>query len=248
MIKFFRKIRQQLLTENKLSKYLIYAIGEILLIVFGILIAVSINNYNEDKKAQAKERFALAEIISDLDVNIKTLNGIIYNDDNSISDCINSLNIIIKNIEQTQVYNDSLANHFWLTFRFPVFDLKVSGYESLTSIGIDIISENELRSKIGTYYSYSIPIGKAAYMELRDDFYHYMLDLLTNEFITVGTENETKKVVPVNYELLLKNRKYIECLKTYIAIFNYYKEASVEISDQSKKLKKQIEYFLNKST
>jgi len=47
MIKFFKKIRQQLLTENKLSKYLIYAIGEIILVVIGILIALQINNWNK---------------------------------------------------------------------------------------------------------------------------------------------------------------------------------------------------------
>ena len=50
MIKFFRKIRQKLLTENKFSKYLIYAIGEIILVVIGILIALSINNWNDSRK------------------------------------------------------------------------------------------------------------------------------------------------------------------------------------------------------
>lgn len=49
MIKFFRKIRQKLLTENKFSKYLIYAIGEIILVVIGILIALQLNNWNTDK-------------------------------------------------------------------------------------------------------------------------------------------------------------------------------------------------------
>jgi len=46
MIKFFRKIRQRLLTENKFSKYLIYAIGEIILVVIGIIIALQGNNWN----------------------------------------------------------------------------------------------------------------------------------------------------------------------------------------------------------
>ena len=46
MIKFFRKIRQQLLAENRLGKYLIYALGEIVLVVIGILIALQINNWN----------------------------------------------------------------------------------------------------------------------------------------------------------------------------------------------------------
>lgn len=50
MIKFFRRIRQQLLTDNKFSKYLLYAIGEIILVVIGIMIALSFNNSNEQKK------------------------------------------------------------------------------------------------------------------------------------------------------------------------------------------------------
>ena len=49
MIKFFRRIRQQLLTENNLAKYLLYAIGEIILVVIGILIALQINNWNTSK-------------------------------------------------------------------------------------------------------------------------------------------------------------------------------------------------------
>lgn len=52
MIQFFRRIRQQLLSENKLSKYLLYAMGEIILVVIGILIALSINNWNEANKLQ----------------------------------------------------------------------------------------------------------------------------------------------------------------------------------------------------
>jgi hypothetical protein len=52
MIKFFRKIRQKLVSENKFSKYLIYAIGEIILVVIGILIALQINNLNESQKNQ----------------------------------------------------------------------------------------------------------------------------------------------------------------------------------------------------
>ncbi len=66
MIKFFRKIRQKLLTENKFSKYLMYAIGEIILVVIGILIALQINNLNEANKTRAKEVSYLKNIKSDL--------------------------------------------------------------------------------------------------------------------------------------------------------------------------------------
>ncbi|MCA0154513.1 DUF6090 family protein [Winogradskyella vincentii] len=66
MIKFFRKIRQKLLSENKISKYLIYAIGEIILVVIGILIALQINNNNELNKQRAKEVQFLKNLKSDL--------------------------------------------------------------------------------------------------------------------------------------------------------------------------------------
>ena len=62
MIKFFRRIRQQLLSENKFSKYLFYAIGEIILVVIGILLALQINNWNEEKKERVQEQKYLIEI------------------------------------------------------------------------------------------------------------------------------------------------------------------------------------------
>jgi hypothetical protein len=66
MIKFFRKIRLNLLSENKFSKYLVYAIGEIILVVIGILIALQINNSNELTKQRAKEVQFLKNVKSDL--------------------------------------------------------------------------------------------------------------------------------------------------------------------------------------
>jgi len=66
MIKFFRRIRQQLLTENKFSKYLLYAIGEILLVVIGILIAIQINEWNRDRKLYQVELESYQLIITDL--------------------------------------------------------------------------------------------------------------------------------------------------------------------------------------
>ncbi len=63
MIAFFRRVRQQLLTESKLRNYLIYALGEIILVVIGILIALQINNWNQDR-IQVKELEGLKKSIS----------------------------------------------------------------------------------------------------------------------------------------------------------------------------------------
>jgi len=65
MIKFFRKIRQKLLQENKISGYLKYGIGEIFLVVIGILIALSINNWNENRKLDQQEKSYLNRLIQE---------------------------------------------------------------------------------------------------------------------------------------------------------------------------------------
>ncbi|MBT8316891.1 MAG: hypothetical protein HKP59_04645 [Lutibacter sp.] len=66
MIKFFRKIRQKMLTENKFSKYLLYAIGEIILVIIGILIALSINNWNENNKLEELKQVYYQQLLIDL--------------------------------------------------------------------------------------------------------------------------------------------------------------------------------------
>jgi len=71
MIKFFRHIRQNLIMENKTSKYLKYAIGEIVLVVIGILIALSINNWNTNRLNRQKEAFYLNRITHELKASIQ---------------------------------------------------------------------------------------------------------------------------------------------------------------------------------
>lgn len=73
MISLFRKIRQKLLKENRVTRYLVYALGEILLVVIGILIALQINTWNENRKYRNQEAAFYADIISDLDKDLDKL-------------------------------------------------------------------------------------------------------------------------------------------------------------------------------
>ena len=66
MIKFFRKIRYDLMGKNKTGKYFKYAIGEIVLVVIGILIALSINNWNEENKSEKETNFQLSKLRDNL--------------------------------------------------------------------------------------------------------------------------------------------------------------------------------------
>ncbi|NKI30927.1 DUF6090 family protein [Croceivirga thetidis] len=85
MIKFFRRLRQKLLSENKFSKYLLYAIGEIILVVIGILLALQVNNWNNDKNDRAKEQLYLSSFHSDMKINLKELDRVIEKSSQTIS-------------------------------------------------------------------------------------------------------------------------------------------------------------------
>ena len=81
MIKFFRRVRQRLLTQNqpdlqagKFSKYLLYAIGEIILVVIGILIALQINNWNEERKSANNTKLLFEKTLEELKFNIEKAN------------------------------------------------------------------------------------------------------------------------------------------------------------------------------
>ena len=77
MIKFFRHIRKSIIMENKTGKYFKYAIGEIILVVIGILIALSINNWNDNRKNSQKEYQYLQGLKKDLESNLLELDRVI---------------------------------------------------------------------------------------------------------------------------------------------------------------------------
>lgn len=84
MIKFFRTIRKKLVNQNRFNKYMLYAIGEIILVVIGILIALQINDWNDQKKKQALELKILKEINTNLGFDLEEIR-----EDISIMDSIN---------------------------------------------------------------------------------------------------------------------------------------------------------------
>lgn len=84
MLNFFRKIRQKLLQQNKIGSYLKYAIGEILLVVIGILIAVSINDWNSENKKKASQSEYLAALKSEFEGNSEKLKQVRLINQNNI--------------------------------------------------------------------------------------------------------------------------------------------------------------------
>ncbi|MBK7871754.1 MAG: hypothetical protein IPJ74_14285 [Saprospiraceae bacterium] len=127
-----------------MKSYALYAIGEILLVVIGILIALQVNNGNENRKQTAKSYEILKEIKENLASNSKQFQEEIKLEEKTIA----SIDIIMNNIKNVKVYNDSLDKHFHLSIFWCTSVWKTSGYESLKSQGIDLIKSKELRESI----------------------------------------------------------------------------------------------------
>ncbi|MEM8998977.1 MAG: DUF6090 family protein [Bacteroidota bacterium] len=150
MIKFFRKIRQKLLSENKFSKYLIYAVGEIILVVIGILIALQINNWNEQKKERQKETKLLNQLVLDLKYNL-----------NEISDMYGDVLIrsvakdsILNHLENVERHSEELKMYLHQIQLPGIFNLANTTYKSIESGGIDALSNDTLRAKITDMYEF----------------------------------------------------------------------------------------------
>ena len=134
MISFFRKIRQKLLQQNAAKRYLLYAFGEILLVVIGILIALQVNNWNEDKKALRSEEQFIKNIKSELRRDKEYLKKIMDIANNKIQ-LFEQLKTKLPDIYYTdKPLLDSMMREYFINLEtfFPLtgtFDAGVSGNE-----------------------------------------------------------------------------------------------------------------------
>ena len=229
MIKFFRKIRYDLMEKNKTGKYLKYAIGEIVLVVIGFLIALSINNWNEYKKERAKERNVLEDIINNLNRN----NELIRNSLMTIKEIDNSSDIVISVIRNKKSYSDTLSSHFFESTRSGglLFPLSTEGYESLKNTGFDIIQSGSLKNKILELFeiSYKRIKEKAQWTNARgNEFDNYIFTIFKGE--------QPNILVPLNYNQLLNDARYISLVVDMKAQRSWYIEDVLDCLSQSEEL------------
>jgi Family of unknown function (DUF6090) len=150
MFKFFRKIRQKLFTDRKFREYFLYALGEIFLIVIGILIALQINNWNEDKKERKLEDEYLQKIGLNIEEDINKYNQIITAQQTYRSGIDSFLQIIRNPFKYETADLDKYYSHLW---RFERFTSNNGALNNLISSGkINIIQNEDLLNEILTYY------------------------------------------------------------------------------------------------
>ncbi|MBK8390276.1 MAG: hypothetical protein IPL23_13785 [Saprospiraceae bacterium] len=150
MIKLFRNIRQSLLAEGKTSKYLKYAIGEIILVVIGILIALSINTWNENNNLSKKEVALLTDLKNDIEADMSTLESQDSIFAKKEIDAALGLKLIYKakTIEDIKAVS-SLTAGLWNE----LFINKNTYNEMINSGSMYTMKSKELQKKINKYYN-----------------------------------------------------------------------------------------------
>jgi len=154
MIKFFRHIRKSLLMENNTGKYFKYALGEIILVVIGILIALSINNWNEQRKLKQVELKILKEIRADLEFTKTELDTVANYNEIMVSE----YKIIRDYINKDLPYNNRLDTSFAQIDTWHMPYLPFIAYDNLKEKGIDIISNDSLKSQLKNIYEFHLKI------------------------------------------------------------------------------------------
>jgi len=162
MIKFFRNIRYSLMEQNKTSKYLKYAIGEIVLVVIGILIALQINNWNEDRKLRRTEMKLLLELKENLFETKEDLKTDIDKAINTLEVTDSLYQSIVKNKKQMVSINMDYI------YEVPLLFPKLSAYKSIQSYGVNIISNDSLRKMITSFYELQLERVKFGELIIRE--------------------------------------------------------------------------------
>lgn len=152
MIKIFRKIKLQLLRENKMGKYFKYAIGEIILVMIGILLALQVNNWNTKRLLKSKEQVYLKQIRISLNNDLENIKNV--KEFNALkASKIDSTFMVLEQTSNPEKYVPVTTNYTDVLFEFNVFNPNNIAFENMIAAeNIDLITNIELRKNLSLYY------------------------------------------------------------------------------------------------
>ncbi len=236
MLTLLRKIRRSLMASGSTRRYFLYAIGEIALVVIGILIALQINNWNTFQQERQKEKKALENLSRSIELNINriasTLSGI---DRNNVSG-----RIILHVIENQLPFSDSLGNHIHRALlNNSNLVISNSGYESLRSTGFDIIQNEALKNEIINLY-------EDTYLRLyrqqewgrtvRPDFDNYLMD----RFI-----RKARGLTPMDFDKVSRDHYFYGLVNTAEAQRGFYKRHYTTALEETRRVLQLLKDELN---
>jgi hypothetical protein len=252
MIKLFRRVRYDLMEKNKTAKYLKYAVGEIVLVVIGILIALSINNWNENAKNKRIEISYLIRIFKDLENDLlefeKTKEIAQQRNDRVIflQHAIEDVDLVYKSSDYFvnsiviagYTYRPSISNH---------------SFDELKSSGrLALIQNEELRVSIAKYYDFVFNQSQWNFLaeEVQLKYNEYSTGILNQDQLNKvlsesDTLNITKKQLEDIFQRFLSKKEFHSLLPQ---VFQYKYEAILSMDNSkeyAERLKLDIQNELN---
>ena len=173
MLRFFRRIRQRLLTEHRFNKYLLYAVGEVALVVIGILIALQIDNWNEYRKEREQEKELLAQLKSEYQSNLEQLDSKMGLRDRMITACVKLLDYV----DHPGTRNtDSTLYYLGYTILTPTFDPIVN--DIISSGRIQLLQNTLLKEKLSRWTSDVVQVTEEeiVWLDYRSNHYRPLLE------------------------------------------------------------------------
>ncbi|WP_369999601.1 DUF6090 family protein [Winogradskyella sp.] len=220
MIKFFRRIRQRLISENRFSKYLLYAIGEIILLVIGILIAISLNNKNQYDSRKL-----------DRDIKITKIRNVIYKDSIAFSNSIENSFSMIKKIDQMistlnpnmtfEEYQILVAGFQEISMNFRTVEPNTTVYDELINSGsFSQIEDEALKEKISSLYGLYAHFGTLI-VTFRNNFTNTKSNLFNSgiigyKYFLVKQSEETLRDGYEAFQFVLRDRKQLIIFENYL--------------------------------
>jgi hypothetical protein len=216
MIKFFRHIRQSLIVKNQTGKYFKYAIGEIVLVVFGILIALQINNWNESRKEASFELQILKAFKESLEADLSDIDGNIGLHQRGLKAADSILGLMKS---PASIDEDSLAILFMRVMIHTRFVHSTSAFESLKAKGVNIISNDNLQKKIVDVYDSQYNFFLLNEQDFVDQMmigWHTVFPSRFEEGVDVDiiSGKFEGSLMPIDFESLKKDQEFLYYLKT----------------------------------
>lgn len=260
MIRFFRIIRQQLLSQSKFSKYMVYAIGEIILVVIGILIALNVNNWNEKQNNLKYEQSILIELKKELENNLKQLE-----EKRSIrKDLIMNSTLWLINVmneDYMGVELDTINHHLSRTLIVPSYDPMTSITSELINSGnLRHIQNNELRTRLTIWPSLANDFvrDESEFVTFMYEYYfmfliqNYKLKPLVNELQNDDAIYDILKTQKKDFSLktkedinelnqLFQNKDFEDYLSLIMGHCNFLNNATTPLVDSNTEILKLIE-------
>ena len=203
MIKFFRSIRKNLLMENKTGKYFKYAIGEILLVIIGILIAVSINGWNEDRKLAIEEQSLLKDLKQEMELNLKSLETVITQHEESLE----AAEEMVKLFEDRDAFNKMPVETFWeLCGKMETnstYDPQSGILNSLINSGrLSLFSNKELKYLLASFKELTVDAFEDTHAIQKER------PPLMHKFLMDGYEKKNSKIISYNFKKSYDNEEF----------------------------------------